>query len=58
MWVHIPDTFQVHRPDLYNMPGLLALQNPISSPSCHPSDIQQFGAVDEVVICPKISVGK
>jgi len=45
-----PDTFEVHGTNLDDMTRLLALQNAVSPSSCHTSYIQEFRAVDHVVI--------
>lgn len=45
-----PDTFQVHRTDFDNVTRLLALQDTITTSTRHASDVQQFGAVDHVVV--------
>lgn len=46
----LPDTLQVHWPDLDDVAGLFALEDSISPASGHASDVKQLGAVDEVVI--------
>jgi hypothetical protein len=48
--VALPDTLQVHGPDLNNMSCFFALENAISAASGHASNIKQFRAVDHVII--------
>ncbi|KAI7288208.1 hypothetical protein KC345_g112 [Hortaea werneckii] len=45
-----PDTFQVHRPNLYNVARLLALQNTIATSTRHSSNIEKLRAVDHMVV--------
>ena len=45
-----PDTFEVHRADLDDMSGLLALQDTITAASRHARHIEQLSAVDHVVV--------
>jgi len=45
-----PDAFQVHRPNLDNMSGLLALENAVATSPRHAGDIQQLRTVDHVVV--------
>jgi hypothetical protein len=40
----------MHGANLDHMPGLLALQNAVTTAARHSSDIQKLGAVDEVVV--------
>lgn len=46
----LPNTFEMHRPNLNNVPDFLRFEYAISSPSGHTSYIQKLGSVDEVVI--------
>lgn len=48
---HSPDAFQMHRANLDHMAHFLALQDPIASTAGHACDVQQFRAVDHMVIC-------
>lgn len=45
-----PDALQMHRPYLYHMAHLFALQNSISSTTRHSSHIEKLGAIDHVVV--------
>lgn len=45
-----PHALEMHRANLDDMPNLLALQNAVTSPSSHASDVKQLGSVDHVVI--------
>lgn len=48
---HVPHAFEMHRPDLDHMPRLFALEYAVSAASSHTSYIEQFCAVDHVIIC-------
>jgi hypothetical protein len=48
--MYSPNTLQMHRPDLDNMPGLLALQNSIPASTGHSCYVEQLRAVDHVVV--------
>src|SRR5260370_35499407 len=50
-----PDALQMHWPNLHNMPHLFALENTISPASSHARNVQEFGAIDHVIICLRIS---
>jgi hypothetical protein len=45
-----PDTFEMHWANLHNVPCLFALQNAVSSASCHTGNIQKLCAVDHMVV--------
>lgn len=47
---YLPNTLQVHGANFDNVTRLLALENSITSSSCHPSDIEQLRTVDHVVV--------
>ena len=47
-----PDTFEVHRADLDDMSGLLALQDTITAASRHARHIEQLSAIDHMVVFP------
>lgn len=49
--VDLPDTLQVHRADLNNVADLFAFQYSISSASGHTGNVQEFCAIDHVIIC-------
>jgi len=41
----------MHWTDLDNLAILLSFQQAITATSCHVGDIQQFGTIDEAVVC-------
>lgn len=49
----VPDSFEVHRPNLDHMPSFLALQDTITPSSRHASNIEKLGAIDHVIVCPE-----
>lgn len=46
-----PDTLEMHWANLDDVSRLFTLENTISSASGHASNIQEFGSIDEVVVC-------
>jgi hypothetical protein len=55
----IPDSLEMHGTDLDHVSRFLTLQNPISFASAHTGHIQQFCAVDVIVVYESIkSVGE
>jgi len=48
--IGLPDTFQVHWTNLYNVSSLLTLQDTIATSTCHSGNVQQFCAVDHMVV--------
>ena len=48
----LPNTLQVHRTDFDDMTDLFAFQDTITTTTSHAGDIEQFGAVDHVVVFP------
>lgn len=51
-----PDALEMHRANLYDVPDLLALENAVTAPASHASNIQQLGAIDHVIVCENTSV--
>jgi hypothetical protein len=51
-----PDAFQMHRPNFDHMSHFFTLENAVSSPSSHAGHIQQFRAIDHVIVCNSQSV--
>lgn len=47
---NIPNTLEMHRPNLDHVPRLLALENTIATTARHSSDVQELGAVNHVVV--------
>lgn len=47
---NIPNTLQVHGTDFDDMTDLFAFQNTVTTTASHAGDIEQFGAVDHVVV--------
>ena len=47
----LPNTFEVHRSNFYDVSSLFTLENTITAPSRHACDIQEFRPVDHMVIC-------
>lgn len=51
MIVDLPDALQMHWPNLDDVPDLLAFQYTITAPSGHASNIEQFRAINHMVVC-------
>ena len=51
----LPNTLQVHWPNLDNVACLLALEDTVTSASCHASDVEKFRAVDHVIVWARVS---
>lgn len=45
-----PNTLEVHGSNLHHVSDLLGFEDAISSTSGHASNIQEFGAIDEMVV--------
>jgi hypothetical protein len=45
-----PYAFEMHRSNLHDMSHFLALENTVTSTTGHSGHIQQFGAVNHVII--------
>jgi len=54
LYPDLPNTLQVHWPDFDDMSHFFALQNAVSSTTGHSGNVQQFCAIDHVVICETI----
>lgn len=51
----LPNAFQMHGPNLDDMSHFFTLQDTVSSPSSHPSNVQKLCAIDHVIICSSMS---
>ena len=48
--MYLPNTFEMHGPNLHDMASLLALQDAIATSTRHTSDVEKFRAIDHVVV--------
>ena len=48
--LYLPDTFQMHRSYLDDMPDFFTLQDPITPSTGHARNIEQFRAVYHMII--------
>lgn len=46
----IPNALQMHWADFDNMSGLFALQDTVTTSSCHAGNVQKLCTVDHVII--------
>ena len=52
----IPNTFQMHRPNLNHLFLLLRLEDSVSATSSHADYIEELGAVDHMVVYSSIAI--
>ena len=46
----IPDALEMHRSNLDNVPNLFAFEYTIAPAPRHPSDIEEFGTINHVIV--------
>lgn len=47
---HLPDTLQVHWANLHHVSRLLALQDTITTTTCHTGNVQKLRTIDHVIV--------